>query len=100
MVGFPGQSRVRNQNSTFQDVTHAKKAEAWPGQEELACSHCEDWKYGSSLVASPLRTWHCHCCGMGSSLGLGTSACCWCSRRIKKIHGSMVLNGPACQGGV
>ena len=37
-----------------------------------------------SLVAQPLRVWHCHCCGSGhccsagSVSGLGTSTCCGC----------------------
>ena len=48
----------------------------------------------SSLVAYQLRTWHCHCCGLGYHCGLGsipgpgTSAChlaCLKKKEIKKV---------------
>lgn len=44
----------------------------------------------SSLVVQWLRTWHCHCIGLGhccvvgSVPGLRTSVCCWCDQKKKK----------------
>ena len=36
-----------------------------------------------------LRTWHCHCCGLGSISCSGTYACCWQGQKIKNKMSSL-----------
>ena len=54
---------------------------------------------GSSLVAQQLRIWCCHCCGMGSIPGPGTSACCRHGQKnggvesLQKSRGVAALSG-------
>ena len=61
--------------------------------DSLFCVRHRAEESRSSLVASWLRTWHCHfrglghCCCVGSSPGSGTPSCCRCRRREVEREG-------------